>query len=126
MAPRISPHYPPEPLGAGAEQTIESKVFFKWARAQAYWSDEVDDGRASLEKEEYRVLSKGASGGGFFVPASVEESVTSAARAAGAVAQVAKEYRTASGESFRFRLPRRMELLPGLRSQLAIHRAMRS
>jgi HK97 family phage major capsid protein len=98
MAPRISPHYPPEPLGA--EQTIESKVFFKWARAQAYWSDEVDDGRASLEKEEYRVLSKGASGGGFFVPASVEESVTSAARAAGAVAQVAKEYRTASGESF--------------------------
>ena len=53
----------------------------------------------SLPKEEWRVLSKAASGGGFLVPTDVEEKVTSAARAASAVAQVATDITTSKGEA---------------------------
>jgi HK97 family phage major capsid protein len=52
-----------------------------------------------MPEEEYRVLSKGASGGGFLVPTDVSEMIIAAARAASAVAQVATEVVTERGET---------------------------
>jgi HK97 family phage major capsid protein len=49
--------------------------------------------------EEQRVLSKASSGGGFLVPTDVGEMITAAARAASAVAQVAQEVITATGDT---------------------------
>jgi HK97 family phage major capsid protein len=57
------------------------------------------DARDFMPEEEYRVLSKGASGGGFLVPTDVSEMIIAAARAASAVAQVATEVVTDRGET---------------------------
>jgi len=49
---------------------------------------------------EHRVLSKGASGGGFLVPKELADRITSAARAAGVLAREAAEFVTESGAIF--------------------------
>ena len=57
------------------------------------------DAKDMMLEEEQRVLSKAASGGGYLVPTDVGEMVTSAARAASMIAQVALELETESGET---------------------------
>jgi hypothetical protein len=60
-----------------------------------------------LPEEEYRVLSKAASGGGFFVPDDVAEMVISAARGASVVSQLALDITTR-------RVPLRQRVLDAL------------
>jgi HK97 family phage major capsid protein len=75
---------------------IENRAFWRWVTAPA----EPDGGSPQdmLPEEEYRVLSKGASGGGFFVPEDVSEMVISAARASSVVSQLATDIATERGE----------------------------
>jgi HK97 family phage major capsid protein len=75
----------------------EQRAFWRWVTAPMLH----DGGNAAetLPEEEYRVLSKGASGGGFFVPDDVSEMVISAARAASPVSQLALDITTARGET---------------------------
>jgi HK97 family phage major capsid protein len=74
---------------------IESRAFWRWAKTSMEGVHASD----FMPEEEYRVLSKGASGGGFLVPTDVSEMIIAAARAASAVAQVATEVVTERGET---------------------------
>jgi HK97 family phage major capsid protein len=76
---------------------VEHRAFWNWVTAP----QQLDggDARELLTQEEYRVLSKGASGGGFFVPEDVADMVISAARAASPVSQLATDIVTAKGET---------------------------
>jgi HK97 family phage major capsid protein len=76
---------------------LEQRAFWNWATAPA--DLEGTDLSKMLPAEEYRVLSKGASGGGFLVPDDVSEMVVSAARAASVVSQLAFEVITERGET---------------------------
>jgi HK97 family phage major capsid protein len=73
----------------------EHKAFWSWATTSTF---DGADAVEMLPKDEYRVLSKAASGGGFFVPDDVAEMVISAARAASPVSQLALDITTARGE----------------------------
>jgi HK97 family phage major capsid protein len=106
VTPRISgvrpPRRPPtstleEFRQDGDYAPIESRAFWRWTTHGAL--EEGAETASWLPEEEYRVLSKGASGGGFFVPTDLAESVFAAARAASAVGQVAQEFLTTSGAS---------------------------
>jgi HK97 family phage major capsid protein len=76
------------------------RIFWQYVTAPPGFADP----RETLNDEEYRVLSKAASGGGFLVPTDVENKVVAAARAASAVAQVATDVTTAKGETLGFAL----------------------
>lgn len=57
-------------------------------------------GRDGMDYEEYRVLSKGASGGGFFVPTDLADSVIRALRfLPGGVSSLARTVNTSTGET---------------------------
>jgi HK97 family phage major capsid protein len=56
-----------------------------------------EDPRQLMTQEEQRVLSKGASGGGFLVPTDLAEQIVSAARAQSAIASLALEIQTSEG-----------------------------
>jgi HK97 family phage major capsid protein len=57
-------------------------------------------GKESLDAEEYRVLSKAASGGGFFVPTDLADSIIRALRfLPGGVASLARTLTTSAGET---------------------------
>jgi HK97 family phage major capsid protein len=59
------------------------------------------DGKESLDSEEYRVLSKAASGGGFFVPTDLADQIVRAMRfLPGGVASLARTITTGSGDTF--------------------------
>jgi HK97 family phage major capsid protein len=75
----------------------EQRAFWRWVTAPML--HDGGDARDLLPEDEYRVLSKGASGGGFFVPDDVSEMVISAARAASPVSQLALDITTARGET---------------------------
>jgi HK97 family phage major capsid protein len=80
------------------EAAPELSAFWRWATSPMSEGEE-DDAKQALPEVEYRTLSKSASGGGFFVPADLAETVIAAARAESAVAQVALEIVTDRGES---------------------------
>ena len=82
--------------------TPEARAFWNWAVAPI--SHDGLEVRDWMPDEEFRVLSKGASGGGFLVPTDVQEMVTAAARAASSVAQVAQEIVTDSGATLNMAL----------------------
>jgi HK97 family phage major capsid protein len=75
---------------------FEGDAFWMWATSPAAPGG---DAREILSEEEFRVLSKGASGGGFLVPTDTGDKITAAARAASAVGQVAQELITDGGET---------------------------
>jgi HK97 family phage major capsid protein len=59
------------------------------------------EGKESLDSEEYRVLSKAASGGGFFVPTDLADQIVRALRfLPGGVASLARTITTGSGDTF--------------------------
>jgi HK97 family phage major capsid protein len=82
---------------------LEERAFWRWVTAPM--QHDGGDARDLVPEEEYRVLSKGASGGGFFVPDDVGEMVISAARAASTVSQLALDITTAKGETMGVPLP---------------------
>jgi HK97 family phage major capsid protein len=83
----------------GDRASIETRPFWRWFDAASYGGDGVDAAQV-LTPEEFRVLSKGASGGGFLVPTDLAESVHAAARAASPIAQLATEFPTQRGDTF--------------------------
>jgi HK97 family phage major capsid protein len=61
----------------------------------------IVEGKESLDSEEYRVLSKAASGGGFFVPTDLADQIVRAMRfLPGGVASLARTITTGSGDTF--------------------------
>jgi HK97 family phage major capsid protein len=80
----------------GDKASVHSRAFWRWMETPQGFGD---DGDEMLPEDEYRVLSKGASGGGFLVPTDVSDMVTAAARAASAVAQLAQDLQTERGET---------------------------
>jgi HK97 family phage major capsid protein len=81
---------------------IASRAFWRWATlAPTEGVDAMQLLPADERKlfEEYRVLGKASSGGGFLVPSDLAEQIATAARAGSAVAQVAQEFRTERGET---------------------------
>jgi HK97 family phage major capsid protein len=101
MAPRISPRR------AAIQRSSSFEEFRRNGDAspgeKAFWDYATIDSAEGLPaeelivKDEYRVLSKATSGGGFLVPTDTGELITAAARAASAIAQVALEMITADG-----------------------------
>jgi hypothetical protein len=89
--------YRPPPV---TSTPAEERAFWKWATTPSL-GDAPPGMKAQdlLPIEEQRVLSKAASGGGFLVPTDVGEMITSAARAASMIAQVALELVTETGET---------------------------
>lgn len=60
----------------------------------------LDSGKESLDHEEYRVLSKAASGGGFFVPTDLADQIVRALRfLPGGVTALARTITTSAGET---------------------------
>ena len=60
----------------------------------------IVEGRETMDAEEYRVLSKAASGGGFFVPTDLADQVVRAMRfLPGGVGSLARTLRTATGDT---------------------------
>jgi HK97 family phage major capsid protein len=80
----------------GDYAAVETRAFWRYATLGAL---SEGDAAEMLPAEEYRVLSKATSGGGYLVPTDVAEMVIAAARAASAVAQVATEIVTEAGET---------------------------
>jgi hypothetical protein len=80
------------------ELTDEEKAF--WAYSTLPRMEGEFDAELMLSQGEYRVLSKGTSGGGFLVPTDLAAKVTAASRAASTVAGLATEYLTADGQTF--------------------------
>jgi HK97 family phage major capsid protein len=104
VTPRVA-----APLRDATGETLHERAFRNYLRmplrvegtTELEWTDlewMADDERQVLEEQ--RVLSKGASGGGFLVPTSTSDQVIAAARAAGALSQAAQEFVTAGGETF--------------------------
>jgi HK97 family phage major capsid protein len=61
----------------------------------------IVDGKKSLEAEEYRVLSKAANGGGFFVPTDLADTIVRALRfLPGGVGALARTLSTSTGDTF--------------------------
>jgi hypothetical protein len=92
MTPRISGTRPPRraPVSSlqeyrqdGDYAPIETRAFWRWA---TFGTLSGVDAAEMLPEEEYRVLSKASSGGGFLVPTDVSEMIIAPARAASAVA----------------------------------------
>lgn len=81
--------------------SIEARAFWRWATLPGTGEVRAED---MLPETEYRVLSKGASGGGFLVPTELSEMITGAARAASQVAQLANEVVTDAGETLNMSL----------------------
>jgi HK97 family phage major capsid protein len=75
----------------------EHRAFWRWIQAPTMYDG--GDTQELLPEDEYRVLAKSASSGGFFVPDDVAEMVISAARAASPVSQLALDITTAKGET---------------------------
>jgi HK97 family phage major capsid protein len=86
----------------GDAASIETRAFWRWVTIRGAGGGT----RAEhlLSEEEFRVLSKGASGGGFLVPTEVSEMIIAAARAAGQVAQLANEVVSNGGETLNMSL----------------------
>lgn len=60
----------------------------------------ITEGKDTMDAEEYRVLSKAANGGGFFVPTDLADSIVRALRfLPGGVASLARTISTATGET---------------------------
>jgi hypothetical protein len=102
----VSPRYPVRQRQASSYETwrensfnadIETRAFWNYMTAQNVLND---DPRQQLTIEEQRVLSKGASGGGFLVPTDLVDQIVSAARAQSALAQLALEFVTSDGATF--------------------------
>ena len=82
----------------GDRASIETRPFWRWFDAPGF--GENVDAATVLTPEEFRVLSKGASGGGFLVPTDLAESVHAAARAASPIGLLATEFPTQRGDTF--------------------------
>jgi HK97 family phage major capsid protein len=106
VTPRISPRRAAIQRSSPFEQfrrdggydSAEDRAFWTYATLPAM-EDSFDAERAMLQ-EEYRVLSKAASGGGFLVPTDLAAKVIAATRAASTVAGLATEFLTADGQTF--------------------------
>jgi HK97 family phage major capsid protein len=72
----------------------EAASFWKWMTAPALFTEPEE----ILADQEYRVLSKAASGGGFLVPEDVSSMVMSAARSMSPIARLAQEFVTDRGD----------------------------
>jgi HK97 family phage major capsid protein len=103
VTPRISPRHPPRHESSfelfrhqRVNADIETRAFWNYMVAPATGIDP----RELLTIEEQRVLSKGASGGGFLVPTDLAELIVSAARAQSALAQLSQEFVTSDGATF--------------------------
>jgi HK97 family phage major capsid protein len=103
----VSPRYPVRPkphAAASSYETWRDDNFNADIETRAFWNYITDttgfDPRDTMSEAEYRVLSKGASGGGFLVPTDLAELIVSAARAQSALAQLALEFVTSGGETF--------------------------
>ncbi len=101
--PAESVHIPMD----GAPKTLEE---YRTAQAPARIVDQPDvraaifswivKGRDGLEAEEFRVLSKAASGGGFFVPTELADMVVRALRfLPGGVGALARTFQTSNGDA---------------------------
>ena len=79
-----------DPKRAAADQPEVRQAIFKW----------IVEGQQSLDSEEYRVLSKAASGGGFFVPTDLADQIVRALRfLPGGVSSLGRTLSTATGET---------------------------
>jgi HK97 family phage major capsid protein len=105
MTPRYATRTPSR--GAGTSfQKFKAESLELSAEEKAFWRyatmPQMED-RFEAERwlgDEYRVLSKATSGGGFLVPVDLAAKVTAASRAASAVAQLATEFVTDTGDTF--------------------------
>jgi len=102
MAPRISPRATLEPRTSLQEfragsAPIESKAF--WGLMTAPFQEGAFDPEMILPHEEFRVLSKAASGGGYLVPGEVTDQIVANAVAQSAVAQLALTITTDTGDA---------------------------
>jgi HK97 family phage major capsid protein len=108
MAPRVAPR----PRAAiqrsssfeefrrdGGYDSLEDRAFWNLVTAPQQLEGEFEP-ELALSHEEFRVLSKATSGGGFLVPTDLAAKVTAAARAASTVAGLAQEFLTADGQTF--------------------------
>jgi HK97 family phage major capsid protein len=80
------------------EPSLEERAI--WDYLTLPGMDDPHDAEMMLKDEEFRVLSKATSGGGFMVPTDLASKVTAASRAASPVAQLAQEFLTADGQTF--------------------------
>jgi HK97 family phage major capsid protein len=80
------------------ELSDEERAFWDYATLPPLEND--FDAEMTMPKDEYRVLSKATSGGGFLVPTDLASKVTAASRAASTVAGLATEFLTADGQTF--------------------------
>jgi HK97 family phage major capsid protein len=84
--------------GEPLELSDEEKAFWDYATLPAM--ETQFDAELMLSADEFRVLSKGASGGGFLVPTDLAAKTIAASGAASTVAGLAQEFLTATGSTF--------------------------
>lgn len=110
MNPRYATRTPSR--GAGTSfQKFRSGSFELSAEEKAFWNyallppmEDRFEAERMLSADEFRVLSKATSGGGFLVPVDLAAKITAAARAASTVAQLATEILTDTGDTFNIAL----------------------
>jgi HK97 family phage major capsid protein len=91
VTPRVIPQ--PRPV-----ESDEVRAFLAYLRAPLTRDYDARP-EELITHEEYRVLSKGASGGGFFVPAEISPLIVAAARTTGVLSQLAQPFETGTGDS---------------------------
>lgn len=105
MTPRYATRTPSRGTGTSFQKfradafelTSEEKAFWNLVTAPAM--EDSFEPEQALGIEEYRVLSKAASGGGFLVPVDLAAKITAASRAASPIAQLATEFLTDTGDT---------------------------
>lgn len=105
MTPRVVPRAPSRGgtsfqrfRADSVELSDEEKAFWDYATLPPM--ETQFDAELMLSANEFRVLSNGASGGGFLVPTDLAGKVIAASRAASTVAGLAQEFLTADGQTF--------------------------
>lgn len=76
---------------------VASGAFWDWVTLPP---QPEGDAVESLPEEEYRVLSKAASGGGYMVPTDTAQMIVAASRAGGVLGALAQNFETGSGDTF--------------------------
>ena len=97
------------------EASIEERAFWDYATLPMMADDDGFDAERMLPHDEFRVLSKASSGGGFLVPTDLAGKVTAATRAASTVAGLAQEFLTADGQTFNVALDAHNQAVARLR-----------
>jgi HK97 family phage major capsid protein len=105
VTPRISPRAAIQRSSSfeefrrnGGYDSLEDRAFWNYATLPPL--EGAFDAETLMLDEEFRVLSKATSGGGFMVPTDLAGKVTAASRAGSTVAGLATEFLTETGDTF--------------------------